>query len=259
VIIIGELINSTRSEVKKAVKEKDEAYIRKLVKIQVKGGASYLDVNAAMGFKKEKEDLKWLLQVIQDETSLPLAIDTPDPEVMEEGVKWCKAPPLINSITNEEKKEKLIKIARQYNTGVIALPLGLKKGIPKTSDERIEEAGVLIRELETCGIERERIFLDALVMSIGSDQDAGRVAMDTVRKYKSEFPGIKTIGGLTNVSYGLPERRLLNRAFLAMMIGAGLDAAIMDPTDRESRGIMLAAEALAGKDRYCLEYMKSVR
>ena len=258
-IIIGELINSTRPKVKKAIKEKDEAYIRNLVKIQVEAGAAYLDLNAAMSMKNELSDLKWLIDIIQDETDVPLAIDTPDLLVMKKGVEYCKKPPLINSITNEDKREELIKIAKEYNTEIILLPLGMKKGIPKTKEERIEEAKILMKEIDNAGIDRKRIYIDCIVMSVGSDQFAGKAALETVRAYKEEFPGVKTVGGLSNVSFGLPDRKLLNRAFIAMMINEGLDAAIIDPCDEKLVDIINAAEALAGKDKYCLNYMNYVK
>lgn len=258
-IIIGELINSTRTKVKEAIKTKDEEYIRKLVRIQVKGGADYLDVNAATSLKKEGEDLKWLIKIVQEETDLPLSIDTPNPEVMEEGIKECKKSPIMNSITNEKKREDLIKIAKEYNVSVIALPLGLKKGMPSTVEARIEEAKALLEELEKAGIEREKIYFDTLVLSVGSKPDGGRVTIDTLKSFKKEFVGVKTVAGLSNISFGLPGRTSLNSIFLSMMIEAGLDGAIIDPTNERIIEAIKVSEALLGKDKFCREYIKFMR
>jgi 5-methyltetrahydrofolate--homocysteine methyltransferase len=258
-IIIGELINSTRSKVKKAIEDKNEGYIRKLVKLQVEAGANYLDVNSAMTVKKEIEDLKWLIEVIQDETDVKLAIDTPAPEAMEAGIKLCKKPPLMNSITNEGKKEKLIKIAKEYNTELIALPLGSKKGLPVNLEDRLNEAKIILGDLEKEGINQDKIYLDVLILGIGSNPSGGRTAIQMAGECKKEFPGIKIIGGLSNISFGLPDRKLLNRVFLAMMIEAGLDGAIIDPSDKDLMETIIASEAITGRDKYCKSYIKYMR
>ncbi|HPZ07208.1 MAG TPA: dihydropteroate synthase [Candidatus Eremiobacteraeota bacterium] len=258
-IIVGELINSTRSKVKEAIKEKNEEYIRKLVRLQVSQRANFLDVNSAMSLKSEVEDLKWLVGIIQSETDIPLSIDTPAIDAMEEGLKLCRTPPMINSITNEKKREILIKLAKDYNAHVIALPLGGKKKMPVNLQERMEEAKELLSELDKGGIDRNKIYLDVLIIGVGSNPEAGKIALQTLREYKKEFPSVKTIAGLSNISFGLPYRRLLNRTFLVMMIESGLDAVIIDPADEDLIDTMKTAMVLTGRDKYCREYIKYMK
>jgi 5-methyltetrahydrofolate--homocysteine methyltransferase len=255
-IIVGELINSTRTRVKEAIENKDEKYIRKLVQLQSHGGASFIDVNSAMSRKSEIEDLAWLTGIVQSETDLPLAIDTPNSDAMEQGIKLCKIPPMINSITNEPKRERLIKLAKDYNCSVVALPLGGFKKMPLTVKDRMEEAKLLLEELLKCGIEKYKIYLDPLILGVGSNSEAGRIALETVRAFKKEFPGINTICGVSNISFGLPDRRLFNRTYLPMMIEAGLDGAITDPSDEELMQTLKASLILTGREKFSREKIR---
>ena len=253
-IIVGELINSTRKKVKEAIEKKDETYIRKLVRLQ--RGATFIDVNSAMSRKSEIEDLAWLIKIVQSETELPLAIDTPNPEAMEAGVKLCNIPPLVNSITNEPKRERLIKLAKDYNCSVVALPLGGFKKMPLTVKDRMEEAKLLVEELLKGGIEKHKIYLDPLILGVGSNSEAGRIALETVRAFKKEFPGINTICGLSNISFGLPDRKLFNRTYLPMMIEAGLDGAITDPSDEELMKTLKTSLVLTGREKFSREKVR---
>jgi 5-methyltetrahydrofolate--homocysteine methyltransferase len=253
-LIIGELINSSRKKVKEALKVKDEKIIRELARVQIEAGADVLDLNAATSMNREVKDLRWLVEVVQDELGdVRLSIDTPNPKAMAEALKLCKSKPMINSITNESKKKEIIPLLREYNADVIGLTMG-GRGMPKTVEDRLREAKQLLTTLDEAGIEKERIYLDPLVMSIGSNQDQGQIVIKTVSLIKQEL-GVKVSVGLSNVSFGLPARPLLNKTFLAMLLSAGADAAIIDPTDNELIATLRAAEALLGKDRYCMKYI----
>jgi len=253
-IIVGELINSTRKKVKEAIESRDEQYIRKLVRLQC--GATFIDVNAAMSRKSEIEDLSWLINIVQSETNLPLAIDTPNEEAMEAGIKLCKIPPMINSITNESKRERLIKLAKDYNCSVVALPLGGFNKMPLTVKDRMEEARLLAGELLKGGIEKDKIYLDPLILGVGSNSESGRIALETVRAFKKEFAGINTICGLSNISFGLPDRKLFNRTYLPMMIEAGLDGAITDPSDEELMKTLKTSLVLTGREKFSREKVR---
>ncbi len=253
-IIIGELINSTRKKVKEAIEKKDEHYIRKLVHLQK--GATFIDVNSAMSRKSEIEDLAWLINIVQSETDLPLSIDTPNEDAMEEGIKLCKIAPMINSITNEPKRERLIKLAKKYNCFLVALPLGGFNKMPLTVKDRMEEAKLLVEELLKGGIEKDKIYLDPLILGVGSNSEAGRIALETVRAFKKEFAGINTICGLSNISFGLPDRKLFNRTYLSMMIEAGLDGAITDPSDEELMKTLKTSFVLTGREKFSREKVR---
>ncbi len=259
-IIIGELINSTRDDVKQALVDKDEEVIRKLARKQQEAGADFIDINAATSMEKEVEDTEWLINVVQDELEgARLSIDTPNPTALAKGLKLCEERPMINSITNEkERREEVLPLVKEYQAAIIALAMG-GEGMPKSMEDRLTEARELIGTLTQAGLCEEDIYIDPLAMSVGSNQDQAMVVANTIRAVKEEYEGIKTTVGLSNVSFGLPDRSLINRTFLAILIAYGLDAAIIDPTDENLMDTLRAAEALAGTDRHCMNYIKHKR
>jgi len=252
--IIGELINSSRAQVKEAISRKDEGVIRKLARAQVEAGADALDLNAAESMEREPDDLRWLVEVVQDELGeVRLSIDTANPEAMEAGLSACRARPIVNSISNEATRRPIIELAARTEAEVIGLPMG-QVGMPKTAEERLAEARALIEACEEAGIPRERLLIDVLCMSVGSNPDQGLAALAAARKIKEL--GVRTCAAVSNVSFGLPRRKLLNRTYLAMLAASGVDAVILDPTDQGMMETLLAAEALTGKDKYCMEYIR---
>jgi 5-methyltetrahydrofolate--homocysteine methyltransferase len=258
-IIIGELINSTRDEVKEALANREGEIIRKLARDQHEAGADFIDINAATSMEKEVEDTKWLVNIVQEELEgVRLSIDTPNPEAMAKGLELCKEKPMINSITNEkERKKEILPLVKEYEAEVIALAMG-SGGMPKSAEDRLTEARELIQTLTDVGVKEERIYIDPLAMSIGSNQDQACIVMDTIRTIKGEYE-VKTSVGLSNVSFGLPDRSLINRTFLAILLSHGLDAAIMDPTNNQLMDTVRAAEALLATDKHCMNYIKHKR
>jgi len=254
-LVIGEIINSSRKEVKAALMAKEERLIRHLARIQVEAGAHALDLNAGEMLEQEAECLLWLVKVVQDELGeVRLSIDTANPEAMEAALSACIARPIVNSISNEVSREKILQIAAKTEAEVIGLPLGWK-GMPKDAVSRFEEAQELLRKCKKVGINQERVYIDILCMAVGSDQTQGLVALKAAHLIKQEL-GAKICAAVSNVSFGLPRRRLLNRVYLAMLLAFGVDAVIMDPTDEGMREVLLAGETLLGKDRYCLNYIR---
>ncbi|HHE48224.1 MAG TPA: methyltetrahydrofolate cobalamin methyltransferase [Candidatus Acetothermia bacterium] len=255
--IIGELINSSRPQVKEAISRRDEGVIRRLARAQVEAGADALDLNAAESMEREPDDLRWLVEVVQDELGeVRLSIDTANPEAMEAGLSACRAQPIVNSISNEATRRPIIELAARTEAEVIGLPMG-QAGMPKTAEERLAEARALIEACEKAGIPRERLMIDVLCMSVGSNPDQGLAALAATRKIKEL--GVRTCAAVSNVSFGLPRRKLLNRTYLAMLAASGVDAVILDPTDQGMMETLLAAEALTGKDKYCMEYIRYQR
>jgi len=256
VFIIGELINSSRPQVGKAISDKDDALIRMLAKSQIEAGAHAIDLNAGQSVGREEEDLLWLIEVVQAEVGpeVRLAIDTSNPEVMAAGLEACSGSPVLNSISNEKGKETLIELAAQRDVEVIGLALG-KHGMPKTAEDRVREARALIEKCKQAGVNLDRLYIDVICMSVGSNPDQGREVLEAVRRTKREL-GVKTFAAVSNASFGLPNRRLLNRTCLAMLLEAGLDGAILDPSDKGIRDTIYAACALRGEDSYCIQYIK---
>lgn len=262
-IVLGELINSTRKSVQKALAEKDEATIRRLAREQLEAGADIIDVNTATSMEKEIDDMKWAIGLVYDEVGedVRIAIDTPNPKAMAAGLKLCKARPLLNSVNNDPRQKELIDIAKGSEGDIVGLPMGGKTAMPKTVEERLEETDILVCTLEQAGIDLNRLYVDTIVMTIGSNQEQGRAVINATREVKRRFgdKGVKTSVGLSNVSFGLPKRTLLNQAFLAMLLEAGLDMAVIDPRDEGMMDILRASEAIIGTDQNCLKYMRHVR
>lgn len=257
--IIGEKINGTRKTVKEAVLNRDVAFIQKLACSQAEAGSTWIDVNAGTSTDREPADLVWLIETVQAVTDKPLCLDSANPPALIAALPHVKKAPLINSISGEENRlTGVLPLAAQAQGGVIALAMD-DKGIPTTVDGRLAIVHRLLGETRSAGIPDEQVYVDPLVMTIGASGDAARVALATVRAVKAAYPKVHFTSGLSNVSYGLPVRTLINRAFLTLMLEAGLDSAILDPLDRELRKALLAAEAVLGIDRHCLGYTRAFR
>jgi len=257
--IIGEKINGTRKKVKEAVLGRDAAFIQKLASDQANAGATWIDVNAGTSTDREPEDLIWLVQAVQAAVDKPLCLDSANPAALSAALPYVTKAPLMNSISGEQGRlTGVLPLAAQAGGGVIALAMD-DKGIPATMEGRLSIVQRLMGLTREAGIPDQQVYVDPLVMTIGASGNAGRTALATVRSVKAEFPSVHFTSGLSNVSYGLPVRSLINRAFLTVMLEAGLDSAILDPMDRELRRAILAAEAVLGIDRHCLNYTRAFR
>ncbi len=257
--IIGEKINGTRKSVKEAVLNRDAEFIQRLATSQAEAGSTWIDVNAGTPTDREPDDLVWLVQTVQAVVEKPLCLDSANSAALAAALPEVKRPPLINSISGEAARlTGVLPLAAQAQGGIIALAMD-DKGIPAEVDGRLAIVRRLIEETRGAGIPDEQVYVDPLVMTIGASGNAARVALGTVRAVKGEFPKVHFTSGLSNVSYGLPVRTLINRAFLTLMLEAGLDSAILDPLDRELRKALLAAEATLGIDRHCLNYTRAFR
>jgi len=258
-IIIGEKINSSRKLIAQAIAAGDRAYIQNEAKAQSDAGADYIDVNAAAFLEKEAECLRWIIEAVQEVTDLPLCIDSPDPAVIKKVIPLTKKPPMINSITLEPSRlETILPLVLDYNATVIGL-CQTKGKMGKTVNEKVEIAGRLVERITSSGIRIDSLYIDPLVFPVGTDTNSVSATLDSIEIIMKQFNGVHTICGLTNVSHGLPERKLINRTLLAEAIARGLDAAILDPTDKQLVGVMRAALMLMGKDEYCVEYIKAFR
>jgi 5-methyltetrahydrofolate--homocysteine methyltransferase len=258
-LIVGERINTSRKFVNEAVEKRDAAYIADDAKKQVEAGANFIDVNAGSRIGSEVEDITWLVEIVEGAVETPLSLDSPDPKVLLAMSKKVKKKPMINSTTAERPRfEQMKPVFQEREIDIVSLCMD-ERGIPSSMEQVLENASFLVQNLTQLGIPLERIHLDPLIQPIGVNKDNGILAVETIRSLHREFPGVRTICGLSNVSFGLPNRFLVNRLFMVLCIGAGLTGAIVDPLDRKMMTNILVAETLMGQDDFCLQYLKANR
>lgn len=253
--MIGERINPTgKKALKEALKSGDFTFIENEAVSQVKAGADILDINVGLPEIDEKEMMVEVVRRVSAVVDAPLQIDSADPKVLEAAVRQYNGKPIINSVNGKQEiMDAVFPIVKKYGTCVIALTLD-EKGLPKNVEERLAIAGRIIDEAAKYGIGRERILVDCLTLTVSAQQSAGRDTLEAIRQVKAKFD-VKTTLGASNVSFGLPERKLLNRTFLAMALEAGLDAPITDPLADEYVDTIRAFEALSGKDKDSRDYI----
>lgn len=259
-IIIGEKINSTLKSIRPAMESWDTAAIQELARKQYEAGATYIDVNAGMFVNDEPERLEWLVKSVNEVIDAPLCIDTPNPVAMERALgAVTKGRPIINSITLEKDRySSILPLVTKYNTGVIALCMD-DEGMPETVEQRFVIAKKLISGMNREGVKNEDIYIDPMVRPIGTGSHYGVVAIETIRRVKENYPDVHIACGLSNISFGIPARKLVNQAFLVCAMQAGMDGAIMDPLDTKIMSFVYATEALLGIDDYCMNYIEKFR
>ena len=257
--IVGELINASRKAVHKAIESRDAAAIGKLAGDQKEAGADFIDVNAGVFSGRESEYLRWLIETVQGTVEGPCCIDSPDPKAIEEALSVHRGQAMINSISLEkERYEKLLPVLIGTDHKVVALCMS-DEGMPETADQRLVIADKLINALVQNNIALANIYVDPLVQPVATNSTYGHEFMLAIRRIMTEYPGVHTICGLSNISYGLPERMFLNQVFLCMAMANGLDSAIINPLDRRMMANILAGEALIGSDSFCTNYLMGYR
>ncbi|MHB9037646.1 MAG: dihydropteroate synthase [Armatimonadota bacterium] len=266
-LIVGERINTSRKVkgepvIETSVRNRDADFIKDLARKQFEAGATYIDVNAGTLTSGEPEAVEWLTQVVMEAVDAPISFDTPNPTALERGLKAydsAKGQPLINSITAEsERYQKILPFVLQYKAKVIALAMD-DSGIQADPGKRLTVARKLIQDLTAAGVPLEDIYVDPLTFPIGTGSDVAVTMLDIIEKLRSEFPGVHIIAGLSNISHGMPVRKLLNQAMTILCMGKGLDAGIVDPNDRYLMAMIAATESLLGRDEYCMNYISMSR
>lgn len=257
--IIGEKINGTRSQIAKAVVERDADLIRTLARRQVDAGAEWLDVNAGTLPEREPDDLVWLVKTVQEVTDRPLCLDSSNPKALVAALTVTAQTPLINSISGEPSRlTSVLPVVIEHGCPVIALCMD-DQGIPSNVETRLRVLRRLLEETRRAGVPDERVYVDPLVMTMATNTECANIALTTMRAVRAEFPATHLTVGLSNVSYGLPSRALINRTFLVLAMDAGLETAIADPLDRELRAAIFATDLLLGRDKHCLGYTRAYR
>jgi 5-methyltetrahydrofolate--homocysteine methyltransferase len=258
-IIIGEKINGFIPRTLEAIEARDEAYIREIAKSQTEFGADYLDVCAGTAPEVERETMRWLMDIVQDEVDTPLCIDSSDVDVLIEMMKLAKKPGMINSISGEAGKcEAILPAIQDSDWKVVALTCD-RNGIPTDPDVKYSIAEDLIKKAQEHDIPLDNIFIDPLVTTLATTNDSLLSFNKAVGLIKGAYPQVHITSGLSNISFGMPFRKAINTQFLALAMCAGMDSAIMDPTSADMRATLYATDALLGNDDFCMNYLTAFR
>ena len=259
-MIVGELLNSSRKAVRAHLEAGDKAALQEIALAQEAAGAHYIDLNCGVFTGDEPERLCWLVEAVQEVSVLPLCLDSPNAPALAAALARQKnGQPLINSISAEhERYRQILPLVLKYKAKVIALAMD-DNGIPATAEERFKIATRLWADLRQAGVAEKDIYLDLLVQPIATAHTGVLPLLDGVRQMRATEAQAQFIAGLSNVSYGLPNRALLNRYFLIQAIAAGVESFILNPLDKKLMGAYHAARALAGRDKFCAAYLKAHR
>lgn len=258
-LVIGELINGMYKQVGRAIVDKDKKTIQKLAQEQVKAGANLLDVNVGPVSKNPIDDMKWLVDTIQEVTDIGFALDSSKPNVIKEAIKLTKTKAMINSTTaDDEKLNALLPLAKEYKAYLIALTMD--KGIPRDRHIRSELAAKIVSCCMEIGFDIQDLYIDPIVLPVNVAQPQAPEVLESLREVKLlSDPPPKTSIGLSNVSQGTKNRSLINRTFLVMAVAFGLDAAILDPLDKELMDALITSELLLNRHIYCDSYLDASR
>ena len=254
-IIIGEKLNGSIPSVAKAIAERDADLIRERARMQAEAGATFLDVCASVEEAVEVETLKWMIDLVQEVTDTPICVDSPSARSCVAAIPFCKRPGLINSVSLEgDKIDTIFPVIADTDWECVAL-LCDNDGIPDSVERRMKIFFGIMEKAKQYGIAPSRLHIDPLVVTLGTDQTALTVFADCCRRIKYEYPEIHITSGLSNISFGLPVRKNINQAFMVLAMNAGMDSAIVDPTNKNMIGMIYATNALLERDEYCLQYI----
>jgi 5-methyltetrahydrofolate corrinoid/iron sulfur protein methyltransferase len=258
-IFIGERINAGFKDIKNAIVNKDGDVIKEWARKQADAQATYLDVNLGTASNKP-EDLVWMIEQVQEEVDLPISIDNNKPSMIQEAISVCKKPPLINSSTAvEEKMEALLPIVAEHGASIIGLSMD-ETGSPKSADKRVEVAGTFFAKAMEYGISPEQLFLDPIVMPLKFMQEQAREILNAANQFTLfSDPPCHIVCGLSNISNGTTQQKLINRTFAVMMVANGMDAVIMDVCDEELMDAILTAELVMNKSIYADSYLEAFK
>ncbi|MDY6917857.1 MAG: dihydropteroate synthase, partial [Chloroflexota bacterium] len=254
-LVIGERINASSKSVGQAIADRNEGFLANLATAQSDAGADFIDVNAGAGHDARENasaTMEWLIGVVQAATDKPLTIDSDDPEVIRAALGGYRGDRvMINSVNAEPARlEAIAPLAAKRQASLIALVMG-EGGIPATVAERLAAAELVMTHLTQAGVSEEQVYFDPLVIPISVDSAQALITLRTIQQLKDRYPAAKTVVGLSNISFGLPNRALVNRGFLLMAASAGVDAAILDPLDARMMSAARVADMLTGKDTGC--------
>jgi len=257
--IIGERINPTRrKKLAETMSQGDFSVVQEDARRQVEAGAHVLDVNAGIPGGDEPALLRGAVEAVIQVADIPLCIDTANPAALEAALAVYPGKALINSTTAEASMmDRVLPLAKKYGAAVIGV-ITDESGLPPTPEARLEVARKLIARAGDYGIPPEDVIIDCLALTVGADHKAGQITLDTMVLVRQEL-GVNLNLGASNVSFGLPDRKLINMAYLALAIARGLTTAITDPTVPEIQTTLLACDLLMGRDEYAMRWIKAFR
>ena len=257
-IIISEKLNSSIPSSLKLMENGTDEEISNFISVQAESGAEYLDLNGAM-CKDEVKTVKRIADLIIEKSECGIALDSPSVKVMEELLEHIGGirDVIINSITASERHEN-IDLAVKYNAGIIAV-LTDENGTPDTAEKRLSNADFVISKMREAGIDDSKIYIDVIAETAAVEDKAASVALETVRLVKEKYENVHITCGLSNISFGLPERKVLNSAFFSAAVVLGMDAPICDITSPSMKKAFAATKVLLGEDDYCMEYIEEMR
>ncbi len=258
-VIIGERINPTgRKKVLAALQEGNFDVVRLDATSQVAAGAAILDVNAGVPGADEPALLQQVMRTVLEVTDVPLCVDTADPEALEAALSLYEGKALVNSVNGEERSLKaVLPLVKEHGAAVIGLCMD-DDGIPETPEKRLAVAGKIIERAGKLGIPPEDVAIDPLALTMGADSNAGRIALEAIELVVEEF-GVNITMGASNISFGMPDRKYINAAFIAMAIHAGLTCPITNPLVMEVNTAILAADLSMGRDDYGMRWIQGYR
>lgn len=259
-LIVGELINGMYKNVRKAIQTKDKSIIQKLARDQIANGAGFLDINTGPASANPKEDMKWLIEAVEEATDTGLSLDSTKPDVIEEGLKLCKSQAMINSSdASDEKLAHYLDMAIKYKAKLIALTMD-KTGIPRNKDVRLEHAAKIVSAALEKGLAMNDLYIDPVVLPVNIAQAQASELLNALHEIRLlNDPAPNTIVGLSNISQGTKLRPLINRIYLVMAATNGLSAAIADPLDKELVDAVITADILLNKNIYCDSFLDAYR
>lgn len=260
-IIIGEKINGAIPAVGKAIAERNDEVIRARVRAQAAAGADFIDCAASCDTELEYDAMVWLLDIIQQETEIPVCIDSPNAELLARLIREerIKRPGMVNSVSMEGGKcDKIMPLIAGTDWNVIGLTCD-DGGIPAEAEKRVEIAKRIIAKADEYGVARKNLHIDPCVMSLAVAPTSQSDFISCVNAIHEYAPDVKVTGAISNVSYGMPARKFVNMSFMTAAVEAGLDSGIMDPTSENMMGIMYAAAALCGEDKGGRKYNRAFR
>lgn len=259
-LIVGELINASRKAIGEAIRVQDSEAVQKVAREQQEAGANFIDVNAGIFVGKEADYLQWLVKTVQEATNdAPCCLDSPDPKAILAALSIHKGVAMINSISLEKSRyDALVPVVAGTDLKVIALCMS-DEGMPETTEQRLRIADRLINGLVQNNVPIGNIYVDPLVQPVATNKDFGIEFLNSVEAIAKEFKGVHTMCGLSNISYGLPNRKFINQAFAIMAIAKGLDGLIINPLDQRMMASLITAETLVGRDNYCSNYLSAYR
>ena len=264
-IIIAEKIKGSIPSMAKYIAERNEEAIKDIAirqAEQIGESKGFIDVCSSVAPEVEFETMRWLLDLVQGVTDMPISIDSPNAECLVELLPYVKKPGLVNSVSGEGNKIDLIfpMLAKpEYKDWEVMALLSDDTGIPKSAADRLRVFDKIMAKAKEYGIAPSRIHIDPLVEMLCTSEDGIAMVEEVMAKIREQYPSIHISGAVSNISFNLPARKLVNMAFVCLAIKAGMDSAVFDPLDKQLLGVIYATEALLGQDDFCMEYIGAFR